>query len=129
MVSAAVLGALLLYCRPGEVSDALASFDWRLGPLVLCLVIADHAVRFWRWRLLFRAATGRALPLGEDAALFLAGTAMIVTPARAGEWLKSFYAQKRHGIAAARTAPIPLIERFADVASMALLASIGATTF
>ena len=60
--------------------DALKGFDTRLLPVLLALVAADYALRFARWRWLLRRATGLHVPLLLDMHLFLAGTAMILTP-------------------------------------------------
>ena len=109
--------------------DALKGFDARLLPLLLALVVADYGLRFYRWRWLLRRATGQQVPLLLDMHLFLAGTAMILTPGRAGEWLKCVYAERLLGVPAAKTAPIPLLERLVDVPAMLALAGLGAVFF
>lgn len=109
--------------------DALQRFDTRLLPMLLALVFADYALRFYRWRWLLRRATGMQVPLLLDLHLFLAGTAMILTPGRAGEWLKCVYAERLLGVPVAKTAPIPLLERLVDVPAMLALAGLGALFF
>jgi uncharacterized membrane protein YbhN (UPF0104 family) len=109
--------------------EALRDFDARLLPLLLALVVADYALRFYRWRWLLRRATGLSVPLMQDVHLFLAGTAMILTPGRAGEWLKCVYAERLWGVPVAKTAPIPLLERLVDVPAMLALAGLGALFF
>jgi uncharacterized membrane protein YbhN (UPF0104 family) len=109
--------------------QALQGFEVRLLPVLLALVVADYGLRFYRWRWLLRRATGRNVPLLLDAHLFLAGTAMILTPGRAGEWLKCVYAERLLGVPVARTAPIPLLERLVDVPAMLALAGLGALFF
>jgi uncharacterized membrane protein YbhN (UPF0104 family) len=109
--------------------DALKNFDTRLLPVLLALVAADYTLRFYRWRWLLRRATGLHVPLLLDAHLFLAGTAMILTPGRAGEWLKCVYVERLLGVPVAKTAPIPLLERLVDVPAMLALAALGALFF
>jgi uncharacterized membrane protein YbhN (UPF0104 family) len=120
--------AWLAFNVPNAI-DALKGFDARLLPVLLALVIADYALRFYRWRWLLRRATGQNVPLVQDAHLFLAGTAMILTPGRAGEWLKCVYAERLLGVPVAKTAPIPLLERLVDVPAMLALAGLGALFF
>ena len=112
-----------------NAAGALKGFDTRLLPVLLALVAADYALRFYRWRWLLRRATGLHVPLVTDAHLFLAGTAMILTPGRAGEWLKCVYAERLLGVPVAKTAPIPLLERLVDVPAMLALAGLGALFF
>jgi glycosyltransferase 2 family protein len=120
--------AWLAFNVPNAV-DALKGFDTRLLPVLLALVTADYAMRFYRWRWLLRRATGLHVPLLLDAHLFLAGTAMILTPGRAGEWLKCVYAERLLGVPVVKTAPIPLLERLVDVPAMLALAALGALFF
>jgi glycosyltransferase 2 family protein len=125
---AAACIAWLAYNVPNAV-DALKAFDARLLPVLLALVVADYTLRFYRWRWLLRRATGLQVPLVQDAHLFLAGTAMILTPGRAGEWLKCVYAERLLGVPVAKTAPIPLLERLVDVPAMLALAGLGSLVF
>jgi uncharacterized protein (TIRG00374 family) len=112
-----------------ELVDALGDFDARLLPAIALLVAVDYGLRFYRWRWLFGVSAGRKLPLASDANVFMAGTAMILTPGRAGELVKPLYAQRLYGVPFARTAPIPLVERIVDVAAMLSLAYAGAVVF
>jgi uncharacterized protein (TIRG00374 family) len=98
-------------------------------PALLGLTALNYLVRYLRWRRLVKLASGRTPPLREDLLVFFAGTAMILTPARLGEWVKSHYAQQLYGAPVARTAPIPLAERVADCLVMLLLASAGLVLF
>jgi uncharacterized membrane protein YbhN (UPF0104 family) len=127
VLAAACIGWLAL--NVPNALDALRAFDMRLLPVLLALVVADYALRFYRWRWLLRRATGLQVPLLLDIHLFLAGTAMILTPGRAGEWLKCVYAERLLGVPVARTAPIPLLERLVDVPAMLVLAGLGALFF
>lgn len=123
------LGLLVVQSGPHELAGALASFDLRLLPLLLALVIADYALRFWRWHLLANIVSGRLLPLKADLAVFLAANVLLFAPARAGDWTRSIYARNLFGVPASVTAPVPLLERIVDIAIMGLLAVFGAVAF
>ena len=129
LVAFAVPTGLSLYGDFGDVSATLAGFQWGMMPAILGLTAVNYLVRYLRWRRLVELATGRIPPLREDLLVFFAGTAMIFTPARLGEWMKSHYARELYGAPVARTAPIPLAERLADCLVMLLLASAGLVLF
>jgi uncharacterized protein (TIRG00374 family) len=125
----AVPTGLGLYGDFRNISATLAGFGWKLMPALFGVTVLNYLVRYLRWRKLLEMASGQTPPLREDLLVFFAGTAMILTPARLGEWVKSYYAQRLYGAPAARTAPIPLAERVADSLAMLLLASAGLVLF
>ena len=125
----AVPAGLGLYADFGDVSATLAGFQWNLMPALLGLTALNYLVRYLRWRRLVQLACGQTPGLRQDLLVFFAGTAMILTPARLGEWAKSYYARQLYGAPIARTAPIPLVERIADSLVMLLLAAAGLVLF
>lgn len=125
----AVLTGLGLYADIGDVSSTLLGFDWGLMPALLGLTALNYAVRYLRWRRLLHLTAGQEPGLFRDLLVFFAGTAMILTPARLGEWVKSYYARELHGVPVARTAPIILAERVSDSLAMLLLATAGLFLF
>lgn len=129
VVGFAVLTGLGLYADMGDVSSTLLRFDWGLMPVLFGLTALNYAVRYLRWRRLLRLTAGQEPDLFRDLLVFFAGTAMILTPARLGEWVKSYYARELHGVPVARTAPIILAERVSDSLVMLLLATTGLFLF
>jgi uncharacterized membrane protein YbhN (UPF0104 family) len=98
-------------------------------PALLGVTALNYLVRYLRWRKLLKLASGQVPGLWDDLLVFFGGTAMILTPGRVGEWVKSYYAQRLYGAPVARTAPIPLAERVSDSLAMLLLASAGLLLF
>ena len=92
---------------------------------VVLLALADHIVRYWRWEVLLKYATKRPVKRTENLLIFLAGSLLIFTPARAGEVAKSLYAQKLFRIPVAASIPVLIAERVGDIAVMATLSGIG----
>lgn len=129
LAATAVLTGLGLYADFGDVSATLAGFRWNLMPALLGVTALNYLVRYLRWRKLVRLVSGHAPGLWEDLLVFFAGTAMIFTPARLGEWVKSYYARQLYGAPVARTAPILLAERVSDSLVMLLLAATGLVLF
>ena len=129
LVAFAVPAGLGLYGDFREVSATLAGFQWKLVPALLGVTALNYTVRYLRWRRLLELASGQVPGLWEDLLVFFGGTAMILTPARLGEWVKSYYARRLYGAPVARTAPIPLSERVSDSLAMLLLAGAGLALF
>jgi uncharacterized membrane protein YbhN (UPF0104 family) len=129
LVAFAVLTGLGLYGDFRDVSATLAGFRWELLPALLGVTALNYVVRYLRWRKLLGLASGQAPGLWEDLLVFFGGTAMILTPARLGEWVKSYYARRLYGAPVARTAPIPVAERVSDSLAMLLLAGAGLVLF
>jgi len=129
LAAAAVLTGLGLYADFGDVSATVAGFQWKLLPALLGLTALNYLVRYLRWRRLVQLVSGHAPGLWQDLLVFFAGTAMIMTPARLGEWVKSYYARRLYGAPVARTAPILLAERVSDSLAMLLLATTGLVLF
>lgn len=129
LAAVAVLTGLGLYGDFGAVSATLAGFRWNLLPALVGLTALNYLVRYLRWRRLVWLVSGHAPGLWEDLLVFFAGTAMILTPARLGEWVKSYYARQLYGAPVARTAPILLVERVSDSLAMLLLAAAGLALF
>ena len=129
VIAFAVPTGLGLYADFGDVSATLADFEWKLLPALLGLTALNYLARYLRWRKLVQLASGQTPDLRQDLLVFFAGTAMILTPARLGEWAKSYYARRLYGAPVARTAPIPLVERITDSLVMLLLATAGLVLF
>ncbi len=129
VIGALGIGLLLVLVSPSALATSLSSFDLRFVPLLLALAVADYAVRFLRWRWLVTASTETKPPVVADLACFLGANTLLLTPMRAGDFSRSAYAQALFGTPASQTAPVPLLERIADVVLIALIAALGTLAF
>jgi glycosyltransferase 2 family protein len=120
---AVVLG-LGLYADFGRLGDELASFRWELFPLALALTALNYLIRFWRWqRYLARLAV--EVPTGRSFAIFVAGLAMTITPAKLGELVKCGLLKRSFAVPVRRSAPVVLAERVTDATGVVVLAVAG----
>jgi uncharacterized membrane protein YbhN (UPF0104 family) len=130
LVAVALVGAVALaaaagaYADLGQVGERLGAFDWRLFAPALALTTVNYLLRFWRWQLYLRKL-GVSVPPGRSLAIFGAGLTMTLSPAKAGEIIKSGLLRRGFGIAPSRTLPIVLVERISDALGIVLLAGIG----
>jgi glycosyltransferase 2 family protein len=137
--------------------DSLRSWQWAYAPLVMLAVVANYALRFFRWHYYLDVIGVRdgapplaspppvvsAAPISLGAApagrepirwtdsllVFLAGFALTMTPGKLGEVLKSFLLKELNGTAVSYSASLVVVERLTDVLGMLLLASVGLATF
>jgi uncharacterized protein (TIRG00374 family) len=111
-----------------SVGLALAEFRWSIVLAALALASLNYLVRFVRWHYYLKVL-GLAVPPGHSFLVFLGGFSLTVTPGKLGEVIKAVLLRESHGIAAARTAPIVVAERFTDLIGLLLLACVGVFSF
>lgn len=111
-----------------SVGRALTEFHWHIALVALGLASLNYLVRFARWHYYLKVL-GLSVPAGHSLLVFLGGFSLTVTPGKLGEVVKALLLRESHGIAAARTAPIVIAERFTDLMGLLLLACVGIFTF
>lgn len=117
--------ALAIFSNFGRLVDALAGFDLWLIPAILGLVSLSYVGRFFRW-LYYLRVLKVSVPLGTNAAIFMAGLSMTISPGKLGEVLKSVFVRQASGAAIARTAPAVVAERATDGTGMVAWGFLGA---
>jgi len=81
-------------------------------------------LRVFRWHIFLRRITDQ-IPFKQSVLYFLSGYAFILSPARAGEIIRSPFIKRDYGISISKTAPIILVERFNDLLAVTIIISIG----
>ncbi|MFQ6092293.1 MAG: YbhN family protein [bacterium] len=117
-----------IYADLGRVQTSLLSFRWSFLPLILGLAVINYLLRFFKWDFYLRALDV-SIGTKESMAVFFAGLAMSLTPAKFGEVLKSFLVKQRCGAPVSLTAPIIFAERFTDFVALVVLSLIGLLSF
>jgi len=111
-----------------EVGDRLGGFGWWAFGVALLLAVGNYILRFVRWHLLLRTRS-IAVPTGDSALVFVAGFALAITPGKVGELVKSYLLRSMHGVPVARSAPVVIAERVADLLALLLLAVAGVALY
>ncbi len=123
--------ALILYIVMALWSDwqdltaAVSNFPWRLMPIVIGLTLINYGGRLLRWYWYLHSVVGSPIGFADSACIFGIGMMMVMTPGKAGEFLKSYMVKNVSGTPMSQTAPIVLAERILDGLAMLILASIG----
>jgi uncharacterized protein (TIRG00374 family) len=96
---------------------------WQIGVL-LGLSLVNYGFRGLRWHL-FARRLGLPTGLLQDLRHFVGGFAMSVTPGRVGELVRMRWLRRETGWAVERTAPLVLMDRASDLATMAIILALG----
>lgn len=129
----AILG-VVVFAAIGILSDfsslmeSLESFDFRYLPLILLLAPMNYVLRYIKWNYYLKQLK-IDVPRNVNFPVFVAGLSMTVTPAKVGEFFKSYLLKELSDVEMAKTMPIVLMERVTDAISMIILASVGAVVF
>lgn len=107
---------------------ALSDFPWLLVPVALLLTLINYGGRVLKWQWYLRILK---VPISfkDSSRIFAIAMLMVMTPGKAGEFLKSYMVKNAAGTPITVTAPIILAERLTDGIAMILLASAGLFAF
>ncbi len=127
-VGVVIYVAFSIWANARSVGQALANFRWPVAGVAIALAFLNYLIRFARWHYYLKVL-GLKVPVGHSFLVFLGGFSLTVTPGKLGEVVKSLLLRESHGIAATRTAPIVVAERFTDLMALLVLACVGIFTF
>jgi uncharacterized protein (TIRG00374 family) len=94
-------------------------------PLLFLLTSTGYLIRLARW-LYFLRITGTGVDMKRNVLIFFAGLVASITPAKAGEIVKSGFLAKWHPVA--KTAPLVVAERGGDVVGLITLCLISSVS-
>jgi uncharacterized protein (TIRG00374 family) len=119
IASAYVVGAMLT--DSARLGDALEQLGWQGCCAVLGLSGLNYALRFLRWQY-YLAKLGHTLPRARHLLVYLSGFAFTVSPAKAGEAVRSLYLRD-HGVTYSESIAAVFVERLLDMFAILALAS------
>ncbi|RIK52436.1 MAG: TIGR00374 family protein [Chloroflexi bacterium] len=126
--------AFLIYIGLAVYSDwnalmaALTEFPWALLVPVIGLTLVNYVGRGLRWHWYLRLL-GVPISRQESGKIFGVGMLMVMTPGKAGEFLKPYMVKSVAGTPMSVTAPVILAERLLDGTAMLILAAAGLFAF
>lgn len=119
---------LALWSDWRELTQALTDFPWAWLPLVVGLTLVNYVGRLLKWQW-YLQLLGVKISRSDSARIFGIGMLMVMTPGKAGEFLKSYMVRNVTGTPMSVTAPVIFAERMTDGMAMLLLASAGLFAF
>lgn len=120
--------ALALYSDWGQLTAALQEFPWLWLFAVIALTLVNYTGRCLRWHWYLRLL-GSPISLWDSVRTFGVGMLMVMTPGKAGEFLKPYMVKNVTGTPMSVTAPAILAERMLDGMAMLILAAAGLFVF
>jgi uncharacterized protein (TIRG00374 family) len=124
----AVFAIIGMYADFESLKESISKFDFSYLPLILLLAPMNYVLRYVKWNYYLHQLKIK-IPLRINLPVFVAGLSMTVTPAKVGEFFKSYLLREFCGVEMSKTMPMVLMERVSDAISMIILASIGAIAF
>jgi glycosyltransferase 2 family protein len=119
---------LALYSDWGELTSALQTFPWLWLVPVIALTLVNYVGRCLRWHWYLRLL-GSSISFRDSVRTFGVGMLMVMTPGKAGEFLKPYMVKNVAGTPMSVTAPVILGERMLDGMAMLILAAAGLFVF
>lgn len=123
-----VYAGLALYSDWTQLSAALQTFPWLWLLPVLGLTLVNYGGRALRWHW-YLHLLGSPITLRDSLRVFGVGMLMVMTPGKAGEFLKPYMVKSVAGTPFSVTAPVILAERLLDGMAMLMLAAVGLIVF
>jgi uncharacterized protein (TIRG00374 family) len=124
-----VYAAFVLLNDVGKLRAALSHFSWWTFAAALALAAGNYALRFLKWQYYLLRLRVDNVPWVESLVVFLAGFAMSITPAKAGEVFKSALLASARGVSIVRTAPVVVADRLTDLIALIMIAVAGSYWF
>ena len=114
--------AVAVLTDANRLTEALRQLGWLGCALVLGLSAVNYLLRFFRWSS-FLSRLGRHLPVWRHFLYYLSGFAFTISPAKAGEAVRSIYLRD-HGVSYSESIAAFFVERLLDLFAMVILASL-----
>lgn len=124
-----VYGAFIFYNDIHRLRAALSHYAWWTFAVALALAAGNYLLRFLKWQYYLARLGVEGVPWIESLVVFLAGFALSITPAKAGEVFKSALLSSARAVPITRTAPIVIADRLTDLISLILIAVVGSFWF
>ncbi len=128
LLGIAVLAALMVFGDVHAMARHLQGFPWEWLPVIMGLTLLNYGLRFLKWHL-YLCWVGAALPWPASAVIFTAGLAMVLTPGKLGETVKSLLVWRLRGTPISIILPVVFAERLTDGLAMVLLAGLGISAY
>ncbi len=114
--------ALLAYSDFDAVRAAFATLAWSTYLILVVISLMSYGARFIRWHLFLKVLDAK-VRLNDSALIYFAGFALTMTPAKAGETIRSLYLKSK-GVPYSTTLGAFVSERLLDVLAVGALSTL-----
>ena len=127
LILIAVIGIYAIFLFVSDyniISEKIFNFKIEYIPIILLIVPCSWLALYSRWILLLKKNKIQ-LPYKENFLIYFAGFALVVSPGKSGELLKSILMKNKFNIPPSSSVPIILVERLYDLIGAVLAAFLG----
>jgi glycosyltransferase 2 family protein len=122
LLLASIYVAAAVLTDANRLMDALRQLGLLGCAAVLALSAVNYIARFHRWQSLL-SKLGRHVPVGRHLLYYLGGFAFTISPAKAGEAVRSMYL-RHHGVTYAESMAAFFVERLLDLFAIVIMSSL-----
>ncbi|MDE2590449.1 MAG: flippase-like domain-containing protein, partial [Patescibacteria group bacterium] len=116
--------AIILSGNIELLQKGLTNFKWTYLIFSFLFSFLSYIIRSIRWHLWLRRLVGER-SWKESFLIYFSGLALLATPARIGESVRSVFLKKRYSASYSKTVPTVFVERFYDILTIGILSSIA----
>ncbi|MBF0409641.1 MAG: flippase-like domain-containing protein [Candidatus Riflebacteria bacterium] len=120
--------AIALFTDFDKIQKAVALFSPFSIFIILFSVLINYLLRFIKWEFFLRRID-IIIPLKQSLWIFFSSFAMVLSPGKLGEIMKSLLLKSQFSIPISKSAPIVMAERITDLLGLSLIAAYGSSKF
>lgn len=115
---------LLFVSNLQSLSIGLAQFKWENLIMALFFAFLAQIVRSFRWNFWLKQIS-KKISLKDNILFYFCGLILVITPARLGESIRSFFMKQDYGVSFSKTIPVVFVERFYELVIIGVMASVS----
>ena len=106
------------------IAEKINNFDYKYLLIILPLIPLSWTILFFRWHFLLKNSDMVA-PYKTNFLIFVSGFALVITPGKVGELIKSQLLKDKFNFPRTKSAPIVIVEKFYDFFAIAIISFFG----
>ena len=116
--------SIIFYFDIQQIKNILEEINLQYLFLSIGIFLLGLLVRIFRWNE-FMQIISKKISFKENILYYLSGLAMVFSPGRAGEIIRSPFIKRDHGVAISKSASVVLIERYYEILSIMIIIAFG----
>lgn len=107
-----------------SIKNNFLTFNWIYLLYSLSIIFLSQTVRAIRWHFWIKKISEN-IPIKYNFLSYFSGLALMITPGRMGEAIKSIYVKRDYNLSISSTAPLVIIERLYEIIGIVVLSSLS----
>lgn len=107
----------------GSFRNGLVNFKWLNLVISILIIFSSQIIRSLRWHFWLKKIV-KEITLKDNILFYISGLALMATPGRLGEAIRSLFIRRDYGVALSKTIPVVFIERFYELVTIGVFSSV-----